>query len=829
MRRRAFLLSVYYDKNENRVVMRFYDPEKREIFNIKDMTGHKPYLLTDAPEGEIREAAGPALAPRIEGASQVEMWDPLTLRRVRLLKVEAADPLAIGGSPVSLRERLRKSGWGAWEARIRYYMSYIYDTGIVPGLPYEVEGSGRIRPVDLETPDLSGVPKSDETTAGIIERYARLLESPVPEMSRGAVDIEVSTPVGHVPDPREPKRPVIAVAIVGDGLREVHVLKRGSQPEEVDGARVAVHETEVDLLREVFDRISSLPVVFTFNGDGFDLPYLAARAEFLGIKRHPVIVERNRSLLRTGVHIDLYKLYGNRSVQVYVFGNRYLGHTLDEISKAMLGEGKVELPSEDLGSLDAGLLARYCLKDAELTYRLGTAIGDKLLKLLFVFARISRLPLEDVSREGISQWIQSMIYAEYRSRRWLIPNPEDVLRVRGAETYSSAAIRGKKYAGAIVLEPVPGAHFDVAVMDFASLYPSIIERWRVSFETINCPHDECRSNRPVETLPHWICKRREVGLVHRLIGGLRDLRVYRYKRLSRDESIPEEERSWYGVIQSSLKVMLNASYGVFGYEKFPLYSPPVAEMIAALGRKAIKTSLEIAREMGLRVIYGDTDSLFIEGADLDELESFEEIVEDRLGIDIELDKHYRYVILSSLKKNYLGVRDDGTVDIKGLLGKKRNVPEIVRRAFSEVIDELRAVHTPDDLDRAIENIKNVISRYVSRLEDRRFDMGEVSFRVVMTKPISSYVKTTPQHVKAARMIKEATGIEPLPGEVIEYVKTTGKDGVKPLALARPEDVDVRKYLEIMRSTFEQVLDVLGLDFDELSGRGKGRVSLEGYL
>mgnify|MGYP000247527190 CR=1 FL=1 len=826
MVRVGYLLSVFYDGERKGAVMKFYDPETEEVFLLSDDTGHRPYLLTDASEGEVLSLAGDSLGRRIVRISRVRKWDPLSLKEVEVTKVEASDPLAIGGSKNSLREILAKAGYSVWEANIKYYECYIYDRKLIPGALYEIPDSGEITPI---LPREGGIlDYVEEESREIMSYFVPLFEMPAPDMRACSIDIEVATPAGQIPSPRDPKRPVIAIAMEGDdGYRKIFLLKRGgSVPERIDGAEVLLYDSEARMIRDAIAEIAKFPVVFSFNGDNFDMPYLARRARSIGLDPRPIRLERDRALIDTGVHVDLYKLYSNRSIQVYVFKNVYLGYTLDEVAQAVVGERKIEVAGGDISSLSLERLARYCFRDAHITYKLGRALGPNLMRLLVLFSRISKLPLEDVARQGISQWIRSMIYFEYRRRGWLIPNREDIGRIRGETTYSRARIRGKKYLGAVVLEPVPGIHFDVSVVDFASLYPSVIKRWRVSFETINCPHQSCRDNRPVEELPHWIC-REDLGVVHHIIGGLRDLRVNYYKKRSKDPSLSPEERAWYDVVQSSLKVLLNASYGVFGYENFPLYSPPVAETIAALGRKAILTSLKVAREMGLRVIYGDTDSLFLEGATDEELERFIEEVEERLGIDLEVDKHYRYVILSGLKKNYLGVRDDGTVDIKGLMGKKRNVPDLVRKAFNEVIDILRSVRTREEFERAKEEIGERIRSYVERLRRREFTVDEVAFRVVLTRPVDSYVKTTPQHVKAARILR-AHGVKVAPGEVIEFVKTRDREGVKPVQLASPEDVDVDKYIEIMETTFEQILDVLGLDVDEIL-RGARSGTLESYF
>jgi DNA polymerase I len=827
-----YLISVIYDGEKKSAVLRFYNPNTGKMEFIQDKTGHKPYLLTDASPEDVERIVPENFKHRVLKAERVEKYDVLSDRKLVLTKVEASDPLAIGGAkPKDLRTMLKEAGFNVWEANIKYYDSYTYDIGLIPGMPYRIKGD-QIEPVasmnEEEKREIEKIfGEEGEKVLEIAFEMASMLRHPVPKMKCAAIDIEVAAPAFQVPSPSEPKRPIIAAAIVGDDIKRVYLLKRGSDVVLSEDFEVIQHEDEISLIREFINEIKKYAVIYTFNGDNFDLPYLAKRAKELGITNTGIRLETDRALFDEGIHIDLYKLFSNRSIQVYVFKNRYLGYTLDEVSEGLLGEKKVDIGSHDIANLPPDKLARYCIQDAKLTFSLANLLDNGLLKLLFIFSRISRMSLEEVSRHGISQWIKSMIYSMYRRRNWLIPNSEDVTRIRGSKTFSRAIIKGKKYMGAIVLAPRPGVHFKAAVLDFASMYPSIIKRWRISFETINCPHEECKMNKPVEELPHWVCSK-GVGIVPEIIGVLRDLRVKMYKKMAKNERFSEEERNWFDTVQNSLKVLLNASYGVFGFEEFPLYSPPAAEMITAIARKAIMSAVREAENMSMSVIYGDTDSLFIEDAPIEKLQELERRVEASLGIDLELDKVYRYVVLSKLKKNYLGVTEDGHVDVKGLLGKKRNIPDIVKKAFFETLDELSRARNKEEFEESKKKIGEIIKKYVNRLRSREFEMEEVCFRSTLNKRLGDYVKTTPQHVKAARLLEERLNMRIVPGDVISYVKVTGREGVKPVELAGKQEVDVDKYIEIMRSTFQQILDALDLDFDSLA-KGKTSESLEGFL
>src|SRR6185312_15569469 len=152
----------------------------------------------------------------------------------------------------------------------------------------------------------------------------------------------------------------------------------------------------------------------------FDLPYLYTRAQDSRIdpvsnspipkEEIPILIRRESFVkkgiqtepvqLKHGVHIDLFRTFQNRSIQIYAFSHKYSEFRLNAIAEALLNDTKIEFDG-NIGDLPIQKLAQYCLKDTELTFRLTSFNDNLLLKLLFVIARISRLSVEDLSRVGV--------------------------------------------------------------------------------------------------------------------------------------------------------------------------------------------------------------------------------------------------------------------------------------------------------------------------------------------------------------------------------------------------------------------------------------------
>ena len=1156
----VYLLSATYDGEKRCAVLKFYNPTDGRIYLWYDNTGHKPYCLTSLPPEELEKISEVMLNEGLDHFEVVKKFNPLLDQNVKVTKIVAHDPLTIGGKPSgSLRDIIPKTRPEAkiWEADIKYYENYLYDRNLEVGIPYNLE-NGKLIPVRVENKSFLEQIKQvfmgeQKEFLDYILNWVQLLETPVPNLRYVALDIEVESPtVDRVPEPREALYKVICVSFVGsDDLKKVLLLRRDNV-EEGDfrlpsDVKLEYCDSEVELFVKVFKLIVDYPIVVTFNGDEFDLRYLWHRAQKLGFPKEeiPIQMGREYAMLTYGIHIDLYRFFFNKAIQTYAFDQKYKEVTLQDISQILLGIGKISL-EKNISDLTYLELAAYCLRDSELTFGLASFDDHLVMKLIVALTRIAKMPMEDVSRQGVSNWIRSLMYKEHRKNGYLIPTSDEILAEKGV-TSTHAVIKGKKYRGAVVIEPKPGVNFNVVVLDFSSLYPSIIKKWNLSYETIRCPHEECKDNLIPET-NHWVCKKK-LGLTSLVIGSLRDLRVRWYKVKAKDQSFPSELRRWYSVIQRTLKVILNAAYGVFGAEHFVLYCPPVAEATTSIGRYAIKSTISKAQELGIEVVYGDSvtgetpiivrkngniDIIPIEDLECEDVNSLEilsikgftrirgfikrevekeffrvntydgvvDVTEDHglinhkgepispkelkegvsllyptqtlnddlthditncrnemsreeaevlglfvadgscsyiekakrwiwkidskdldllekakkkiekvfnvkckiwnckkssnvyrlslsgnnygtvkkiasyfrsicytkksgikripqsiingsreikeaflkgyflgdgniykgyrsmddnpiviaqlkflyetlgyktriecredkpkvlslrllsnpldprtrndnlvrkvyslgkrktivydvstenetfiggwvplhntdsvflkspkeeqtrmlvewsrnvLGMELDVDKAYRYSVFSTRKKNYIGVYPDGNVEIKGLTGKKRNTPEFLKKAFVEMVKILGEVKSEVEFMEAKEKIKKIVKECYTKLKNKEYSLEELAFTVVLGKDIEDYEKTTPQHVKALKRLSEEEREKIGAGSIIRYVKIRREPGVKLLALASLDEIDVEKYVEHIRTTFEQVLDALDISFDEIVGVSK---------
>jgi DNA polymerase I len=214
-----------------------------------------------------------------------------------------------------------------------------------------------------------------------------------------------------------------------------------------------------------------------------------------------------------------------------------------------------------------------------------------------------------------------------------------------------------------------------------------------------------------------------------------------------------------------------------------------AEAVTAWGRATIKRAIEIARSMGLNVIYGDTDSLFI-GYVKGVAEEFAEKISRELEMEIKIEKIYKKVFFTEAKKRYVGLTEDGRIDIVGF--------EAVRGDWSELAKEIQEkvaeiILRTEDISKAIEYVRGVIKG----LEAGRVPIEKLVIWKTITRPLEEYEATAP-HVRAAKILLSKGGRIAI-GDKIGYVIVKGagriSDRAMPYFFVDPKDIDPTYYID----------------------------------
>lgn len=169
----------------------------------------------------------------------------------------------------------------------------------------------------------------------------------------------------------------------------------------------------------------------------------------------------------------------------------------------------------------------------------------------WMLSRIANLPLtETFSSNHVSDWLKSMLYTYLRRNNVLIPTAEELTKGKPTHTVT----------GALTVSPAAGIYFNTIVCDFESLYPSCIDSFNLSYETVDCGHTECSENR-IPDFDGYVCTQRR-GFYAVLMGALKELRIKLFKPASKDKTLTDEEKRMAAAAAKLLKLILVSSYGV---------------------------------------------------------------------------------------------------------------------------------------------------------------------------------------------------------------------------------------------------------------------------
>jgi len=352
------------------------------------------------------------------------------------------------------------------------------------------------------------------------------------------------------------------------------------------------------------------------------------------------------------------------------------------------------------------------------------------------------------------------------------------------------------YEGGFVKEPEAGLHKGIAVVDFASLYPSIIATYNISIDTLNCKCCKDEGHK-IPGLPYWFCKNK-TGFESQNIKELLFERLELKKQLKKLEPTTHE----YLLLdtkQRALKTIINASYGYYAYPASRWYSKECAESITSLGRFWIKEVLNRAEKMGFHAIYGDTDSAFLKVNDKrEDIEKFIKEINDYLPGMMRLDLEDFYVkglfvpreSGGVAKKRYALLDEKGRLKVRGLEVVRRDLSKYARQTQQEI---LKICLIDEDIERAFK----YLDEKIKALKEGKYELKELVVYEQLSKPVSEYKLISP-HVMAAKRLLEK-GIPVGEGSVIGYIIQKGIGSISerayPLELADPSKIDIDYYLE----------------------------------
>ncbi|KAK2864970.1 DNA-directed DNA polymerase delta [Arthroderma sp. PD_2] len=688
---------------------------------------------------------------------------------------------------------------------IQYLLRFMIDTGIsgmswveVPASKYEILPPGQRHSncqieASVHYRDMIAHPNDGE--------WAKM--APLRVLS---FDIECAGRKGIFPEPHID--PVIQIANIvtryGESkpfVRNVFVMDTCSS---IVNTQVLEFDREEKMLMAWRDFVEKVDpdVIIGYNIANFDFPYLLDRARHLnctafpywtrlkGVQSHATkasfaskqMGKRDSKATNTNGRIQLDLL------QLVQRDHQLRSYTLNSVSAEFLGEQKEDVHHTMITELYNGTadsrrrLAVYCLKDAYLPQRL----MDKLMCLVNYteMARVTGVPFNFLLARGQQIKFISQLFRKALEQKLVIPDLKN-------DDNSN-----QQYEGATVIEPVRDYYsVPIATLDFASLYPSIIQAHNLCYTTL-------LNKRTVEKLglkkgedyivtpnDDMFCTAKvRKGLLSQILEELLTAR----KRAKRELAVEKDpfKKAVLNGRQLALKISANSVYGITGATNGKLPCLPIASSTTSYGRQMIeKTKAEVEAKYTIsngythdaKVVYGDTDSVMVKFG-TQELAEAMKLGEEAAGyvsskfmkpIKLEFEKvYFPYLLIN--KKRYAGLYWTNPdkydkMDTKGIETVRRDNCLLVQTVIETVLNKIL-------IDRNVSGAETYVKNTISDLLQNKVDMS----KLVITKALSKEEYAGKQaHVELVeRMRKRDAGSAPTLGDRVAYVIISGATGAK---------------------------------------------------
>jgi len=612
-------------------------------------------------------------------------------------------------------------------------------------------------------------------------------------------------------EPTEPFNPPLKVLSfdIETTLLEPKILCLGMAWREDGGIRTeCLSGPEREIVRGFIDSVGKLdPDVITgYNIDGYDLPVLEQRARAHGIVGLPLSRD---GMAITNIGERFWRAHGRIiadawwSVKLELHPKQ---ETLDAVARWLLGEGKREVDRRNMDqewARDPGKVMEYCKKDAELALRILEKVArlDKSMDLSVV----SKLPLDDVFNGRTSQLIDSILIRAADRGGFGVPMTR---RGRGEGSIEGGYVHSLE----------PGLYEWVAVLDFTSMYPSIIIENNICFTTLD---DKGSIVSP--TGVRFLDRSQRVGLLPGILSDL--MRQRREVKAKLKTEASPDRKEYYDRLQFAIKILMNAFYGVLASSFYRFTNPQIGASITAFARENIKSIIGQLEKEGTRVIYADTDSVFFESPhkDLEKTREFGRSIAERFShgtVSLEFERVLETFFSHGKKKRYAAKTAwpvSGELIVRGYEIRRTDAfdlqSEAQRCVFGMILDK--------DIEGAVRFARDLVQNVkVGNIpEDLLPEEGDPIEPLVISRTVREETRyVSPEsmaNVQAAGKLK-ALGYEVVPGMKVSWIVLDAKKTpmeVEPYVSGRPftSTPDWEYYARRLAQTLAYVTEIYGWD------------------
>jgi len=399
-------------------------------------------------------------------------------------------------------------------------------------------------------------------------------------------------------------------------------------------------------------------------------------------------------------------------------------------------------------------------------------------------SRLSRLPIQKMARASTGK---ALTYIE----------TDVALRMQYLVPWQKSAVESPKSAlqllnadrGGLVFQPditIGNVRENVAQLDFAQMYPSIMVIHNISPECVNCLC--CKDDPSVPTVPklgYRICNKRK-GIVSEALAHVLERRAY-YKKRKKETS--GELSETYNAKQSSLKWMLVTSFGYLGYRNAKFGRLESHESVTAFGREKLLTAKEVSEEHGYSLVHAITDSVFIQKENQstftkEELDVLCIEIEKRTRVKIEPDGVYTWLLFPPsttdakmpVANRYMGRFETGVLKSRGIGSRRKDLPIFIRKAQLEMVNWMCQFVTVAEIKNQEKTILAIYHKYDDKLQNETVYWKELLIQRSTSQEPEEYEVDGATSL-SLKQLKEM-GMSVQAGEKIRYIVTNRRAGSK---------------------------------------------------
>ncbi|MFZ8830441.1 MAG: DNA-directed DNA polymerase [Candidatus Aenigmatarchaeota archaeon] len=788
------------------------------------------YFIPARKKEEIEAILKKEFGGLIAGMEEVERYEPIGYRenKTKMIKIFLTDPSKVP----KVREFIlsKELSKGIFEADILFKYRFLTDFNIFGMRWYSVEGR-EIKTNGIKTERVILMESIDE------EDYQ--FNAPFKILS---LDIETTAKEGK-PNPEKDRVILISLSF-NPPYKGKNSLVLVAKPTKVNGD-TQVFIDEKSMLEELIKIIDSYDPDFIvgYNINSFDLPFLYVR--FKENKIFPSLGRSNdKPLLSKKLKEDNYRnhILGRVVVDVYEIVKelsekgliRLKRYSLDDVGKALVGEGKVEIKHSEIvkifeeNDVDKMLkLIEYARKDATLTLRI--FLEKRLIEKYIELSKVCGLLLQDVLDEGEAARVESLLLREFNKREFVLPNkPDNKEMLRRKE---EREVRGFK--GATVLEPKVGLYTTpIIYLDFKSMYPTIFINFNI------CPTTWVIDERENVIVSPYGAKfvKSEIrrGIIPQIVEFLINERDKVKKEMEREKD--EERRFLLDAKQEALKRVANAFYGYTGYIRGRLYVLDLANSITSYGRYFIENTKKLVEKTSKywEVIYGDTDSIMVKvnANDIEEAfkvgEEIERIINDSYQgkIKVKIESVFKSFLIVA-KKRYVGISVEKEGDkikekivMKGIETVRKDWCGLTEKVLSKVLEVLLK---EGNIEKATAYVREVIKN----LEEGKVDIEDLIITKGISRRLDEYKGIQPHVELVKKIMKRSPEKAPMVGDRVDFVIVAGPELISKRAedpeyvLEKGLKIDAKYYIENqILPPVERIFEALGIKRSALLSNGR---------